>query len=414
VLTHVIRPCIGRGRGRHLYRPDMLREHAEHFAGWPMYVDHLSPQAKQAQAGLPRSLTHVGGIVEESWWDADVPADPRKGFGKGAVVGWARPFGLAKKLIDFDPRLVEASISADATGVRETTVQEAAKALGLQLQEARHARDRVYDVVGIAEGGSVDWVTLAGAGGRVVTLMESLYDEGSVEAQALITEMNDDEFVRFLDTERPYLREALADDNQGGDMGEVTPEAIQEALQSEAGQSILQDVIQEAVQAQVNEQLPALVEAERDVIRAEAEASADRKVQLRDMRDEAAALIAEAKLPPTWKEGLRQRFSLRESGQPSSELDVVEEVDDKGQVTKGASSVLREAVEAAIKDERRKLGEAVPTRVHGQGPGQVAPGDKQAIQEGENKGETRHQGTLYGSVLQEAGVDMTSDPWARV
>ena len=77
VPIHVIRPGIGRGRGRHLYRPEMLAEHGTIFTGWPMYQDHLSPAAKKAAGGQPRSIRDKGGIIKESWWDASVPADPQ-------------------------------------------------------------------------------------------------------------------------------------------------------------------------------------------------------------------------------------------------------------------------------------------------------------------------------------------------
>lgn len=430
VRVHVIRPCIGQGKGRHVYRPDMLRENAANFTGWPMYIDHLSEAARRAAGGLPRGMRDIGGIIEESWWDPDVPADPEAGYAKGAVTGWARPFGFAREVIEHDPRLAKTSISAGATGVAPITLQEASRALG--LQEAGPS-GMCLDVLGIQTEGSVDWVTKEGAGGRVVALMESFYDE-----QAALDALPDDEFQEWLEHARPELREAMlqeavkqtSPEGGGEDMAEITPEVLQEALQSEAGQEaitgVAQALIQEAVQTQVSEQLPDLVEAaveqERDVMRAEVEASANRKVDLRDMRDLAHEQIAEAKLLGRQQESLRKRFDLQENGEPQAELDVVDEVDDDGKTTKTAKAKLKEKVQEAITEQRELLAEANPTRVRGQGPGKTAPGEKEKKDPKDKKdgddeelNESRYEGTMTSSLLQEAGIDTSkSDPWANI
>jgi hypothetical protein len=413
VLVHIIRPCIGRGRGQHLYSPSMLQEAAPQFAGWPMFMDHLSPEARKAAGGLPRSTKDVGGIVEESWWDPNVPADAAKGFGQGAVVGYARPFGLAKDLIEHDPRLVEASISANATGVRPVRdLTEASRLIGVRLQEGSR-RGRIWDVAGIAEGGSVDWVTQAGAGGKVVALMEARTDEDEADLMEAIEGLD---FTTYLDRERPGLAEALRandDPPKEGNMGDtITPDVLQEALQSEAVQEWLNPIIDQRAtaiaEAQVQEKLPTLVEeavaSERDLIRAEAEASANRRVDLRDMRDEAHKLIDEAKMPDSWKAALKGRFDLQENGDPTADLDVVDAVDEEsGEVTKSARAVLRESVAEAVKEQTKLLQEARPTRVRGLGPAKpVEGGDSDGkLQEGEKK----YEGTLVGSLLQEANID---------
>lgn len=388
VLVHIIRPCVGKGRGRHLYTPEMLRENAHKFTGWPMYIDHESAEARKAAGGLPRKLRDVGGIIEESWWDDTVPAEGR--YGQGAVVGYARPFGLAEKLIEHDPRLVETSISASATGVRPT----------------RHQGQQVWLVEGIADQGSVDWVTQAGAGGRVVKLMEGLYED---EDGDRLDGLSDEDFIAYLDRERPQLREALANDhNEGEDMGDtITSEVLQEALRSEAAQEAIAEIVSE----RVAEDLPPLVEAavasERDLIRAEAEAAADHKVDLRDWRDEAHATINEAKLPDTWKAALRSQFDISESGQPTPALDVRDVVDDEsGEVVKTAREVLRESLDTVLKEQRKLLAEARPTRVTGQGPAKPATGEG-----GED--EKTPVGHLTGSLLQEAGIDADT-AWDKV
>ena len=407
VLIHVLRPCVGRGRGRHLYTADMLRENAHKFSGWPMYVDHLSPAARRAAGGLPRSLRDVGGWIEESWWDDSVPAEPAKGYGQGAVIAKAQPFGLAEALVKRAPQIVKTSISTAATGARPVM----------------HEGQRVMLVEGIADEGSVDWVTEAGAGGRVVALMEAVYDEFA-DDEPLMEALDDQAFIDYLDRERPHLREALDTARRsaepategGADMGEVTPDVLQEALQSEAGLEVLNRVIDARVTERMEAQLPALVEArldtERDLIRAEAEAVANRRVDLRDLRDLAHSTIQEAKLPDSWKDGLKREFDLSESGEPTPALDVIDELDDDGKVTKTATAVLREALAAKITERRNMLQEARPTRVGGLGPSKrtlqeanEVPGGGADTTDKPAPDEKRYAGTLTGSLLQEAGIN---------
>jgi hypothetical protein len=408
VKIHIMRPCVGRGRGRHLYTAAMLQENAHKFTGWPMYVDHLSTEARKAAGGLPRSLRDIGGWIEESWWDASVPADPERGFGQGAVVATATPFGLAEELIRRSPKIVKTSISTSATGARPTM----------------HDGQRVMLVEGIADTGSVDWVTEAGAGGEVVALMEAAYDD-LVEAGNALATLDDEQFQEYLNRERPELVEALTgdaevevtdgddikntDDAQGGDDMGVTPEALREALESDEGQALLEAIL--------NEKAPALIEArldqERTVIRAEAEAIANRRVDLRDMRDAAHAQIEEAKLPASWKDALKAEFDLSESGEPTASLDVVEDYDDEGTTIKSAKVALRESVAARIKSQKTLLQEARPTRVSGLGPNKAVALEEGAKVEKEQGTRKPGEGTLYGSLLQEANVD-PSTAWDRL
>ena len=132
----------------------------------------------------------------ESYWDGNVPADESKGFGQGAVVGWSLPTPFIRDLAENDPELVEASISANATGVQPT------------MRDGR----RAWLVEGIEDHGSVDWVTEAGAGGRVVQLMEAAYKE---DGMSLLENMTDEEFVAYVEEVRPHLlaeADSAADD----------------------------------------------------------------------------------------------------------------------------------------------------------------------------------------------------------
>ena len=427
---HILRPCVGRGKGRHIYEADMLRDNAHKFAGWRQYIDHLSPEARRAAKGLPRSIRDLGGRIVESYWDPNVPADPTRGFEQGAVVGWSLPTPFIRELAENDPELVEASISANATGVQPT------------MRDGR----RAWLVEGIEDKGSVDWVTEAGAGGRVVALMESVY--GEEDGMGLLESMTDEEFIRYVEEVRPHLlaeqdtespeedagespgdeeleamieklkkrnpklsdkqaeamaKQALSRSTQEAanteetDMG-ITPEALQEALlQEDFRSSVLDPIVDERVRALVE----AAVADERELIRAEARADADRQLDLRDMRDAAHRQIAEARLPSSFAERATALFEITDNG-PTPALDVVDDVDDDGAVTKTAEVKLRESVAAVIEDQRSLVASLNPTRVRGQGIGApVKPGDSDGGGEPPKKGE----GTLWGAVLQEAGVD---------
>lgn len=431
VPVHIIRPGIGRGRGKHLYEASMLAKNAHKFNGWRMYVDHQSPEARKAAGGLPRSVRDLGGRIVEARWDANVPADPVRGFGQGAVVGRAKPVRLIRELIGDDPALVEASISASATGV----------------QPVSHNGQRVWMVEGISDRGSVDWVTEAGAGGRVAPLVEASYSSQEEVDMALLESMSDDEFLTYVREERPgLLNEADDPDHDGDDdspgstdnpdadqdaaveklmkrgMSRKQAEAFaknkktQEATEQEGDMPITPEQLQEALAEspdllgealQGNETLANVINStvqealaqERELQEAERDAVMNRQWELRDLRDQAHKLIEESRLPDGWQEGLKQRFNLRADRMPMAELDVVDEIDATGNVTKTASEKLQEAVVDACKVERKRLAEVAPTRVRGQGLSQLQEGDGEAD---EPHGEPGFHRTL----LQEAGINL--------
>lgn len=470
VKLHVIRPGIGRGRGRHLYEADMLEKNAKNFEGWRMYVDHLSPEARKAAGGLPRSIRDLGGRITEAWWDPNVPEDKEKGFGQGAVVARAKPTPFVRELIENDPEIMEASISATATGVKP--VDKDGK--------------RVWMVEGIGPKGSVDWVTEAGAGGKVVSVMESVYEGEDHQPYGVFDSYTDEELREALKSEKPDLLASLLEvaepveetptecvcegecscDNgeetteeeaaEGGPDDEVTEadgsadyadeleaeiarlvkkgmdrkaaEAVakknlakskteaEEAAEEEADEEgdemgitpeQLQEVFdsgefQEHIDALVEGRVRGLVEAtlsdERDLIHEEARANAGRQIQLRDLRDIARAKIEKARLPEAWKAESKSKFDLVE-GRPTPDLDVVDEIDDTGAVTKSATAILSEAVDAEVERQRKLLAAAQPTRVVGQGP------------VSEETEPVSRKGTLHGSLLEEAGFDDPDAVW---
>lgn len=401
---HVIRPGIGRGKGKHLYEAKMLEENAHVFGaqrdtsgkttrrGWKMYVDHLGPEARKAAGGLPRKVWDLGGRVVESWWDPDVPGDDR--HEQGAVVGRVRPVRAIRELIEDDPELLEASISATATGVKPV----------------ERNGQRVWLVEGIGDRGSVDWVSEAGAGGRVRGVLESVYsDEREVEL-ALLEALDDAELEEHLRAQRPELIEALGSGggvrppaapstSEEDDMADLTPAALQEAL-SKASDEEKTTLLEALGLGSIEDTVNTLVEQRAEVIRAEARADAAREVELARLASVAERRINEASfLPAEWRTDLQGRFTLTEAGDPTPELDRhVSLYDDKGALQKTAEESLREAVDAEVERYRALLGAARPTVVRGNGGGgSDSDGKPQPLQSAKS--------TSWGAYLQEHGVN---------
>lgn len=431
IPIYVIRPGVGRGKGRHLYEADMLAKNAHVFKGWRMFVDHQAPEAKRALGGLPRSIRDLGGIVKEAKWDPSVPADPARGHGPGAVVAMCRPTPLIRQLVETDPELVEVSISARATGVRPRT----------------HGGETVMVVEGFEREGSVDWVSRAGAGGRVAQLAEALEESFTAEEETveLFESMRDEDVVELVKARRPDLYERMiaeaastADDDPERKRREAEEEHVEtkdvlEALASDEGRTAIGEIVAESVgrelgtiiSEQVAPKLAELVEAameeQHETTVAEANARADRKLVVRELAASAEKKIAESGLPESMKAELRQRFTLTEAGEPTPELDVADERDEEsGEVKKTAGARVNEAVEDAIKTKREQVAEIRPTRVRGQGAAAEAkPGGEEESPAGEKQvaeakkttdGEKATTGSEHtDELLEAAGVTVTSD-----
>jgi hypothetical protein len=259
----------------------------------------------------------------------------------------------------------------------------------------------------------VDWVTEAGAGGRVVSLMESIYDSQEDAVNDVLSAMTDEEFADHLREHRPALAEALVGEpngeNEGGQVAEgnetETPkpeEVLREALESDEGRSMVAALIRPQVEQMAGEMFESLLDEEREIIRAEASADANRRVQLRDLRETAHKLIDQARLPDAFAEQSKAKFDLSESGEPTAPLNVIPEINDDGEVLKTAEEKLTEAVTAEIASQRELVATLRPTRVTGQG-GKPSKGDGG---EGEKVEESRPKlPAKTGELLTEAGFN---------
>lgn len=228
---------------------------------------------------------------------------------------------------------------------------------------------------------------------------------------ALLESMTDDELVSFLAESRPNIKLAEAapaggdnkpelNESEEDDMA-LTPEALQEAISAHP------EVLIEALKGTdfasvIDARVATALSEEKTTSDAERDAVIARQWELRDLRDAAAGLIRESKLPEKWQTALNARFTLREDRSPTPDLDVVDELDEAGTVTKPAIERLREAVTEAIDAEREKLREVAPTRVRGQGATALKEGEE--LQGG---GETTPPGEqpYWKTMLQESGVD---------
>lgn len=431
VPLHIIRPGIGKGRGRHLYEADMLERevNAGRFKSWKMYVDHQSPEAKRASQGLPRSIRDLAGVIKEAWWDPSVPADPQAGHAQGAVVGLAKVNRFMRSLIEDIPEAIGTSISAQATGVKPRMI----------------GGQQVWLVEGIQPRGTVDFVTEAGAGGKVAALVECALEESwaseddelmaLIEANDLLEllhESHPEVLTELLETKKSRASKKKDDEDdpeeKPGDMYETNKEAsevtdikelLAEALKTDEGKAEIGEILAPLVEAKFNEivapRLAELIETviaeERELMQAESGAGAKRVIEVRDLRDAAHEMIAESKLPASMQAELKAKYDIAEDHKPTPALDVTEaEVEGE---KKSALEQLRESVEADIAAKRAQVAEIHPTQVRGQGPAkQLTEAEKKEVEEGK-KDEPKSTGsTLTDHLLTEARIDPSEDLWA--
>lgn len=327
VTVHIMRPCAGMGVGRHIYEAQMLEREAPKFKGWPMYIDHESPREVKDKAGLPPSLLKLGGEVLESWWDPSVPAEGR--FQQGAVVGKVMPSPWMEPVIQRFPSLVGVSMNTHAVGTTPRRTQEGTR----------------YVVEGFIDEGSIDWVSKAGAGGKIVPVMEAWFD----------ADENEEPLATWLREHRPAVVESLikpkpthgdeedenvkpvqvieAFDAMSDDDREKVAESV---LDSDAGKA----TIATAVDARLTEVLPKAMEAAATAVETQALAAVDAKLGQGDLKTAAQARLQEAALADAFREDAWARIS-------EQEFKAVD-ADDKGEGGKTARQVMEGMVDAEI------------------------------------------------------------------
>lgn len=368
----IIRPCMSRGKRVRglapIYEPRMLAENAGVFAGWPMYMDHLTEEVREAfeavlkEAG--RSIKELGGRIVESFYDPDLtfPDDAERGYQKGGVVGKVIPQPAIREMLEADPGILNVSIHAYPTGARVGAPSWDPAGRGMLIEGI--AREPM---------GSVDWVFRGGAGGRpiveedlrrAVSVLESYYASPGKKEPPMtdFSKMTPEQLREALQEQAPALAEAIFGEGSGnGSTGSLTEEKLREILSEERANLL----------SEVDDRLDS---RERE-FEQEVEARVAEREQARELRDHAHTLIEEAGkngLPARLVTNLKERYALLPSG-PSDALVVYEEVEDDGTVTKDAKTILAEKVKADVEEAAQLLqeatGQAIVTGLGGEGAG---------------------------------------------
>lgn len=182
VVIDLIREGFGNARDGHYYGAGLLEGAAQQFANAKMYVNHIDAETQRKLQGLPRPVEHLGGRIVETAFLAPGADRSDEGWGinegdKAVIRGRAK---IAQPwlwhMIESDPELLGVSIHA---GGRSNDGQ----------MEGRRAKI----VEAISNVRSVDWVTEAGAGGKVFALVEA-----QVEAEL---EHEDEDEVEEVDAD---------------------------------------------------------------------------------------------------------------------------------------------------------------------------------------------------------------------
>ncbi len=181
----LIREGYGNAKDNHYYGQDALRESLPLFntGKVKMYINHLSETQKRALGGLPRPVQDHGARLTKAWL-ADSPDSlvedngvmrPRLEIRGRALI--AHP--LLRDIVEADPEAIGTSIDARGRAIDA-------------IREGRPARD----VTQMSRVMSTDFVTEAGANGRVDKIVES-FIEAAQEGEPndlfeLSTEQGDD------------------------------------------------------------------------------------------------------------------------------------------------------------------------------------------------------------------------------
>jgi hypothetical protein len=380
VIVDLIAEGFGNKRDNHYYSRQVLEAAAADFSNSKQYVDHLDPEAVKKLNGMPRSVRDLAGRIVEAWVDTN-------GEGKTVIRGRAK---VAQpwlwELIENDPELLGVSINAWGKSKPGTV-------------EGRQARI----VEGISKIGSVDWVTEAGAGGKVVSLVEaqleqeetvngssvsdltadSLLEERPDLVEELLAQFREEEAAEEEQeeqepgesTDQPPAPESATNDPSGSaaerEQEEEEEEAAQEASTScpKCGHKLTEGehdaAVEEAAQALAREKLEEAVAAAIEVVREnfeeallEQQANFERELGLRDQRILAARLIEKAGFKPPTEKALKEEFF---------DTYFEGEYDEEGNEVTSPEAQLNEAVTARIEEKRTELSAYSEARVTGAG-----------------------------------------------
>ena len=190
-IITIIKEGGGNAKDNHYYPASTLMRDANLFEGTKMYVDHLTAEQEKKLGGLPRSVNDWVATIKESWWDEA----SREIRGRIKVV---KPW-----FMDF---LTEAK---DDVGV-------SIRGRGKVTPNKKVGNKIVNVVESLLKPKSVDFVTEAGAGGKVLELLEAQIQ--IQEDEKMFKEMTSDQIVAKLQESRPEvlvnIQEGVRSDSQ--------------------------------------------------------------------------------------------------------------------------------------------------------------------------------------------------------
>lgn len=380
VNVAILRPCDGRGEGARIYPASTLQEAAPTFSGLASYLNHEDPKARRAAAKMRRGPDELAGELRETVWDPTFtqPDDSKRGLLPGGVIGKFMPASdLVEGLIRRIPNQMKLSVNTKAG----------------KLSRARRSDGSpgwlVESIVNDPETSSVDLVTAAGAGGGVLSLVESLYDRSN-ETEGLASALEgvtDDKLVEWLTANRPQVLTTGGDDDMN----------LQEALQSDEVKGFIATQITEGI----TDALPDALAARENELRESIRDELGQTTRLRGLHAEALRLIEASPLTSAAKAKLRDDYSLEDNDDdtvtPGRALALVEAVvDGDGKVEKTAKAMLKDQIDGDVKGLRNILRESAPTIPIA--PGAGADGSPSAVQFG-------GKGSTWADKLRQRGLD---------
>lgn len=352
IVVEIIEAGMGNARDRRLYEGSTLARDHKIFDGRKMFSNHLTPDEEKRLAGRPRDIRDLTGRIIETRWN---PTGGKNGRGAiEGVVSVSAPW--LWDLVEHDPELVELSINAFGK-TRRATGPDGKPA---HLVEA------------ITRCDSVDWVAAGGAGGRVVSFLESLIKEptGMADISELtIEELREARPDLVIDIEHEFTERILEGDEDldtGGEDAEGDEDVDTEEGDEDAAQegelytrSEVEKIVREAAERVERTMQERFDDAER----------------VRMNRDIAAEMIESARLPQMSAKILREEFH---------DFD-------------GTESDLRAIVTQAVDEKRRELREA-GGRIRGNGV------SKHSMALSESGGIQRTTTTAHEDILASLGI----------
>jgi hypothetical protein len=372
VNVALIRPCDGRGPGARIYTRDVLEATAPMYSGWASYMNHEDPRVRRAAAKMRRGPNELAGELRETTWDPTytTPDDAKYGYEAGAVVGKFMPASTqVEEMVRRIPRQLKLSIKAQATGLRPQKRKDGTPGM------------LVEGIEDDPENSSFDLVTAAGAGGHVLSLVESIYDQGSATDGLTIPDtIADADLLEWLQEHRPNVLGGADDMN------------LQEALQSDEVTTFIGRQINSGIAAALPDALTAREMELRESIRAEL----GHEHLLRSLASAARDHIDGLKLNTAAKAHLHATYSLVEqadgtlAGPGLALIEAAADADDdedgycvgckkKMPMKAGkcetcgtkmsAKAALKESIDADAAGLRAMLAEAAPSVPWSSGPG---------------------------------------------